>query len=505
MPINSETSNKENAVTESSVIKSSVRLRELINQKRQQGQLKPALTLAKIGRRVVLQSEHNLGKDEASRKAFEMYLEFEPNDQDVKQALAELLKTQQQKPLSQNPVKPKRFFAKGLYVIASVFCLSMVSGLTYFSMNSNAGVNQTAPKIKLSQANTQLQQASSSIQSVAASSVASSANSVQAIANHTTPIIIRAVGDVVLGTDYPKTKLPDADQQKRIIESSQSLVHADVAFGNLEGVLSDEGASRKDIGKSGYYSFRMPTSYASILKSMGFNVLSIANNHSLDFGKEGLQSTIKALNAQSIKVSGTTQSGAAVIEVRKSKIAFLSYSYLDHFTAMDNEKQIALDIANAKQQANLVFVSVHAGGEGEAAGGMPEAEEYFMHEYRGNIRKFSEFVIDAGASGVFGHGPHVVRPFEIYKQKPIFYSLGNFMGFRTLSTKGKLVQSIIAEVRFNPDGTFLGAGIIPLKMDMVGIPSADYSLQTLSNLDDLLNENLDKQPPLLVLKTDSVI
>lgn len=141
----------------------------------------------------------------------------------------------------------------------------------------------------------------SSIQSVNASSVISSANSSQAITQNATPIIIRAVGDVVLGTDYPNAKLPDADQQKRIVELSQTLVHADVAFGNLEGVLADEGEPRKDSGKSGYYSFRMPTAYASLLKDMGFNVLSIANNHSLDFGREGLQSTVKALEAHAIK------------------------------------------------------------------------------------------------------------------------------------------------------------------------------------------------------------
>ena len=491
MAINSEASNKE----------SSVRLRELISHKRQQGQLKSALALAKIGRRVVLQSEHTLGRDEASRKAFELYLEFEPNDQDVKQALDELLKSPLQKPVSQNLNKPNRFFVQGLYAFAFFLSFSIAGGFIYFSMKSNAGVSQAESKVKVSEITIQSQQAQSSIQSLAVSSASSSL----AIGANPVPIIVRAVGDIVLGTDFPKTTLPNAEQQKRIIELSQSLVRADVAFGNLEGVLADEGKPRKEMGKSGYYSFRMPRSYASILKDMGFNVLSIANNHSLDFGREGLQSTITALDAHSIKISGTPQSGAAVIDVRGTKIAFLSYSYLTHFTPMDNEKQIALDIANAKQQANLVFVSVHAGGEGEAAGGTPDAEEYFMNEYRGNIRKFSEFVIDAGASGVFGHGPHVIRPFEIYKQKPIFYSLGNFIGFRTLSTKGKLVQSIIAEVRFNPDGIFLGAGIIPLKMDNVGIPNIDYSVQTLNNLDDLLNEDLDKEPPLLLLKTNSVI
>lgn len=505
MAINSETHNKE----------SSARLRELISHKRERGELKSAVSLAKIGRRVVLQADRPLEKDEASRKAFELYLEFEPNDKDVQKALDELLKSTPKKSFNRHDLKANRsgefsLNARERYGLVLVFCLLATGVAARFSDSSsdNSSLQQTTRNIEIDQTHSQESSIASSTISTTIVALPTPAPSIvqPVIATPaivaapivSPPIIIRAVGDVVLGTNYPNEKLPDEEQQKRIIELSQSLVQADVAFGNLEGVLCDGGKPKKE-SKTGYYSFRMPASYAMILKDMGFNVVSVANNHSLDFGSDGLNSTIKALEAQSIKVSGAS-STSAIVEVRKTKIAFLSYSYLSTFTRMDNEKQIAIDITNAKQQADLVFVSVHAGGEGESAAGTPETEEYFMNEYRGNVRKFAEFVIDAGASGVFGHGPHVIRPFEIYKQKPIFYSLGNFIGFRTLSTKGKLVQSIIAEVRFNADGTFLGAGIIPLKMDYVGIPSADYTFKTLTNLDGLLNENLDKQLPLLVLK-----
>jgi hypothetical protein len=229
---------------------------------------------------------------------------------------------------------------------------------------------------------------------------------------------------------------------------------------------------------------------------MGFNVLSVANNHSMDFGVAGFRATKRALLAADIQPSGAPGGDIAILNIRNTKIAFLSYSYLSNMSPMNNDVQVKLDIEHAKQIASIVIVTVHAGGEGEAAGGTPEADEYFMNEYRGNIRKFSALVIDAGASAVFGHGPHLIRPYEIYHGKPIFFSLGNFVGYGSLSKAGKLGSSIVAEVRLTPQGNLVGAGIIPLKMDEFGIPSPDYSSATLATLDGLLDKNLDKQPVL---------
>ena len=114
----------------------------------------------------------------------------------------------------------------------------------------------------------------------------------------------------------------------------------------------------------------------------------------------------------------------------------------------------------------------------------------------GDLARFARMVIDAGASAVLGHGPHVVRPFELYRGKPVFYSLGNFVGYRSLSTQGKLAHSIVAEVRFSPQGDLLGAGIIPLKLDRSGIPVVDYSPDNLQALSGLLLEKLDHRPVL---------
>jgi poly-gamma-glutamate capsule biosynthesis protein CapA/YwtB (metallophosphatase superfamily) len=259
-------------------------------------------------------------------------------------------------------------------------------------------------------------------------------------------------------------------------------------------VLFDGGKSRKNVSRPEFYSFRMPESYATTLHEMGFDVLSLANNHSLDFGNEGLDATLRVLNAEGIHPVGVPGAEMALVKVRNTTLAFVNFSYLRAFSRLDDESKIRSEIQQARAVADMVIVLVHGGREGETAAGAPQGDEYFLQEYRGDMLKFSHLAIDAGASAVFGHGPHVVRPYEVYKDKPIFFSLGNFVGYRSLSTKGKLASSIIAEVSFSPGGKLMSTGVIPLKMDASGIPMVDYSTHTLNALDDLLDKQLDKRP-----------
>lgn len=310
------------------------------------------------------------------------------------------------------------------------------------------------------------------------------------------PIVIRAVGDVVLGSDYPQRRLPSASDRQRMAALRLELRHADIVVGNLEGVLSDSGPARKDAAKAGLFTFRMPTAYAATLRDMGFDVLSLANNHSMDFGAQGLASTLGALRASGIAPVGVPGAEMALLKVRETTVAFLNYSYLPAFALLSDGERLRAEVQQARAEANLVIVTVHGGKEGPDAAGMPQGDEYFMKEYRGDLRKFARLAIDAGASAVFGHGPHVVRPYELYRDKPIFYSLGNFVGYRSLSTQGKLAHSIVAEVRLSPDGKLLGAGIIPLRLDHSGIPAVDYSADNVQTLGALLLDKLAQRPVL---------
>lgn len=452
-------------------ISSSATLRELIHRKRRAGQLVEALVLARLGRRLLTQPGRTFGHDEVSQHALARYIELMPDDAEVRQAWQQLPAPRQ---LLGRRLHPLRWLFWGLFV---------ASGISTAAVIHLQGLPLPEPPLPEP--------------IVIRVPVPAPPLPAQAVLGPPPPpIVIRAVGDVVLGSNYPHPRLPDARDHQRIAELHHTLNNADIVVGNLEGVLYDHGTSRKDVSRPGYYTFRMPESYAATLREMGFDVLSLANNHAMDFGADGLQATQRALRAEGIQPVGVPGADVATVTVRGTTVAFLSYSYLTTFTHMDNEEQIRQDIERARQSAPLVVVTVHAGGEGEAAAGTPEREEYFMNEYRGNVRRFAQFAIDAGASAVFGHGPHVVRPYEVYRDRPIFFSLGNFVGYRSFSTRGKLASSIVAEVRFSPDGQLLGAGVIPLKLDQSGIPVADYSLSSLSALDGLLAKQLEKRPVL---------
>lgn len=447
---------------------SSGTLRELIHAKRTRGQMAEAIVLARLGARIVSQ-EHIAGKhDEVSRIALERYLELMPDDAEVRQAL-------QQLPRGALPPRARPPLRRLL--LWAVFILGGVSTAGAIHLNG-LPLDEPVP-------------VSAPVMIVRLPPVVRAAAPSAEI-----PVVIRAVGDVVLGSNFPVYRLPGDSDKKRIASLRNALRNADIVVGNLEGVLYDHGTSRKDPSKAGLFSFRMPESYAVTLREMGFDVMSLANNHSMDFGAAGLEATLRALRGQGIQPVGVPGAEVASVRVRNTTVAFLNYSYLPAFARLDDVERIGAEVRHARAAADMVIVTVHGGKEGVAAAGAPSGDEYFMHEYRGDILKFSHLAIDAGASAVFGHGPHVVRPYEIYRDKPIFFSLGNFVGYRSLSTRGKLAHSIIAEVRFTPQGKLLGAGVIPLKLDRSGIPQADYSATNLDGLDGLLDEQLDKRPVL---------
>lgn len=492
----------------------------MVQRKRARGQLTESLILMRMGVQASKQAGAAQGPDDVSRLALQRYLELMPDDADVRRALHALGEA----PAS--PHTPGRL--GGLW--ARHHRLAMVLGLPVAGLVAaglaSAGLQPWEPLSVWWQppalsaqpaaqppAPTAQQQTAPPgpapalpadatlapaplLPSTAESAPADAVVATAPTTEDSQPIVIRAVGDVVLGSDYPEHRLPTAADRQRITALRRELRQADVVVGNLEGVLSDTGASRKDARQPGLYTFRMPTSYALTLRDMGFDVMSLANNHSMDFGAQGLASTLAALRANGIAPMGVPGAEVATVTVRRTRVAFLNYSYLPAFVRMDDARRITADIGHARASADWVVVSVHGGREGEDAGGLPQGDEYFMQEYRGDLARFARMAIDAGASAVFGHGPHVVRPFELYRGKPVFYSLGNFVGYRSLSTQGKLAHSIVAEVRFSPRGDLLGAGIIPLKLDRSGIPVVDYSPDNLQALSGLLLEKLNHRPVL---------
>ena len=139
-------------------------------------------------------------------------------------------------------------------------------------------------------------------------------------------ITVAAVGDIMMGTDYPSPKLPGRDGKLLFEESKDFLRQADIVFGNLEGPLCDGGSPAKKAKDKESYVFRTPARFVKNLVEAGFNVVSLANNHAEDFGSQGMSSTKKVLDAARIKYSSKAGE-VAEFEINGVKISLVAFSF----------------------------------------------------------------------------------------------------------------------------------------------------------------------------------
>ncbi len=284
-------------------------------------------------------------------------------------------------------------------------------------------------------------------------------------------LTIKSVGDIIPGTDYRGYRLP-SDWQYLFRGVQYHLGDADITFGNFESTLTDHPHSAKDTSRGNTFAFRTPPWYASVLKEAGFDVLSVANNHSFDFFEQGFDDTIAHIEAAGMQAVGRKDE-ILYVEAQGLTVAFIGFStYSYHNMVQDLAGAIAL-VQTAKAQADIVVISFHAGKEGSDATVTRDQTEYFFSENRGNVVQFSRTVIDHGADLVLGHGPHVPRALELYNGKLIAYSLGNFVGYRSLSTVGPLGTSLILQTDLDAQGNFVGGRIIPIALDRNGVPYLD--------------------------------
>jgi poly-gamma-glutamate capsule biosynthesis protein CapA/YwtB (metallophosphatase superfamily) len=279
-------------------------------------------------------------------------------------------------------------------------------------------------------------------------------------------ICIAAVGDIMLGTSYPDKKTLPPDSAKNSFKNvTAELRDADVTFGNLEGTLLDTGspANYRLHQLIRPWLFRMPASYGKVLKDAGFNVLSLANNHIGDFGDFGRISTMKVLDSLGIYYGGQLSHPSAVFKINRVTYGFCAFAPNGETLSILDLKHARYIIQNLKKQCDIVMVSFHGGGEGIAFEHVPFLNEVFINEKRGDVLAFAHNAIDAGADLVFGNGPHVCRAMEIYKNRLIAYSLGNFCTYRSVSVAGICGMAPLLKVYVNKKGKFLGGRIIANK------------------------------------------
>ena len=294
-------------------------------------------------------------------------------------------------------------------------------------------------------------------------------------------LTIAAVGDIMLGSPFPnESRMPPNDGADILKAVAPVLSSADIAFGNMEGPITDGGVSEKcGTPKPGQpircFAFRMPTRFAKNLKAAGFDVMSVANNHASDFGESGRASTRRTLDALGIKHAGSdrTQFSTTYLDAKGIKVAFVGFAHnaiSPNVNELDAARRLVQD---ADKKADIVVVSFHGGAEGTGAQNVPRRTELFFGEQRGNLPSFARTVIDAGADLVLGHGPHVLRGMEIYKDRLIAYSLGNFATYGWFKLEAETALTVILEADLDANGKFVGGRIHSARQEGLGIPVLD--------------------------------
>ncbi|MBN1499770.1 MAG: CapA family protein [Spirochaetes bacterium] len=299
-------------------------------------------------------------------------------------------------------------------------------------------------------------------------------------------------GDMMIGTEYPSPVLPPNDGKTFFNNVKEFFSERDVVIGNLEGAITTVPNSPKNTNGRNVFAFRMPPRYAPYFKEAGYDVLTVANNHALDFGLKGNQDTIRAITSAGIKVTGE-KNKLTIIEKNGIKIGVLGYSWYEQFNNLLNIPAAKKLISDSRKSVDILIVVFHGGSEGAKAQNVRPGMEYFYKASRGDVVAFSHAAIDSGADLVVGHGPHVLRGVEKYKNKMIAYSLGNFATYGMFNMAYPSNISVILNVDLDHDGNIFSASLIPIILKYRGIPEYDPKGQGIDNM-NRLSKNDFKNP-----------
>ncbi|WP_390882160.1 CapA family protein [Capnocytophaga granulosa] len=306
---------------------------------------------------------------------------------------------------------------------------------------------------------------------------------------------IVAVGDVMIGSGFPAGNLPKDDALESFKEV-KSFLNGDIVFGNLEGAILDSGNSEKcKNSKAGTcYAFRMPDRYGKILKEAGFSLMSTANNHANDFGETGRRNTARVLDEVGIYHAGPVENKSVVFEKEGIRYGFCAFSPNSNMLSVNDLEQATDLVKELRPMADIVIVSFHGGAEGASHTHVPRQNEYFFGENRGNVYKFAHAVIDAGADIVLGHGPHVTRAVEVYKQKFIAYSMGNFNTYGTFNLSGPNGMAPLLDIKLDRKGNFLYAKVISTKQSKANGLELDPNYKVFEEMKRLTKTDFPETP-----------
>ncbi len=283
-------------------------------------------------------------------------------------------------------------------------------------------------------------------------------------------VSILAVGDIMLSRNVASKIKKYNNPDYPFLKLKEILKSTDFNFANLESPITDGPEIQ-----TGQMIFHANKGIETTLKDNNFQILSLANNHIPNFGDKGIKDTIELLTNVGIKFSGAGANekeayAPAYLETNGIKFAFLSYNdsdvvpstYLagaeDYGTAFMNIPKMQESIKIAKTDSDFVIVSMHSGTE-------------YVNNPNNRQIEFARSAIDSGADLVIGHHPHVVQTMEKYRNKYIFYSLGNFIFDQMWSRKTK--QGLIIKFIFEQNKN--------IKFSLTPIIIEDYCQPRIAN------------------------
>ena len=261
------------------------------------------------------------------------------------------------------------------------------------------------------------------------------------------PYSLIAVGDIMLG-DHARKALHGGGVDYPFEAVLPLLRNASIVLGNLEGPLA-----RKSAREARNYSYKVNPGLAAALARARIGVLTLANNHALDCGRDGVLETLEALASAGAGAigAGADQRAAHQPLIRQAgrwRVGLLGYYWNERCAAtadlpgaaMDTPEALKADIGALRNRVDRVVVTFHWG--------VP-----YHREPSPENRAKARFAVDCGADAVIGHHPHIVQPFEIYHGCPIFYSVGNF----TFGSRNSHAEGLLVAIRFEDAQTAVNA------------------------------------------------
>jgi len=284
------------------------------------------------------------------------------------------------------------------------------------------------------------------------------------------PITVVATGDLVLGST---PAVPPSDARGFFAEVQTDLA-GDVVLGNLEAALVRGAAPECSPSGGGCSSFRLPPTFAGAFAETGYTVLALANDHADDAGVEGLRQTVDALTDVGVGHTGL-EDQIAIQRVAAADVAIVGFGTTVGTASVTDVAGAMRLVRRASRLADLVIVSMHAGGEGADRQHVTRGAERYRGENRGDVVRFAHAAVEAGADLVVGHGPRVLRGMEWYRGRLIAYSLGSLAGYRVVERGGPLSVGGILRVTLGSDGRFESGRLVATRLIGSGRPVLDPS------------------------------